>query len=183
MYIDFPDISPVIFSIGPFSFRWYAMAYLAGIVAAWLLTKRNIAKYNLGITNEQLDDLVFYTTLGIILGGRIGYVVCYGDGYFWKHPSEIIAVWHGGMSFHGGITGVILGLFCFARRYAFPFLKITDIVALYVPIGIFWAGLPTLSMASYGGGLQPFPGQLNFRKEDICRVILRSCMRLQRKDF
>lgn len=70
MYIDFPDISPVIFSIGPFSFRWYAMAYLAGIVAAWLLTKRNIAKYNLGITNEQLDDLVFYTTLGIILGGR-----------------------------------------------------------------------------------------------------------------
>ena len=97
MYIDFPDISPVIFSIGLFSFRWYAMAYLAGIVAAWLLTKRNIAKYNLGITNEQLDDLVFYTTLGIILGGRIGYVVCYGDGYFWKHPSEIIAVWHGGM--------------------------------------------------------------------------------------
>ena len=109
MYIDFPDISPVIFSIGPFSFRWYAMAYLAGIVAAWLLTKRNIAKYNLGITNEQLDDLVFYTTLGIILGGRIGYVVCYGDGYFWKHPSEIIAVWHGGMSFHGGIAGVIVG--------------------------------------------------------------------------
>ena len=137
MYIDFPDISPVIFSIGTFSFRWYAMAYLAGIVVAWLLTKRNITKYNLGITNEQLDDLVFYTTLGIILGGRIGYVVCYGDGYFWKHPSEIIAVWHGGMSFHGGIAGVILGLFCFARRYAFPFLKITDIVALYVPIGIF----------------------------------------------
>ena len=120
MYIDFPDISPVIFSIGPFSFRWYAMAYLAGIVAAWLLTKRNIAKYNLGITNEQLDDLVFYTTLGIILGGRIGYVVCYGDGYFWKHPSEIIAVWHGGMSFHGGIAGVILGLLCAKIRVPVP---------------------------------------------------------------
>lgn len=162
MYIDFPDISPVIFSIGPFSFRWYAMAYLAGIVAAWLLTKRNIAKYNLGITNEQLDDLVFYTTLGIILGGRIGYVVCYGDGYFWKHPSEIIAVWHGGMSFHGGIAGVILGLFCFARRYAFPFLKITDIVALYVPIGIFLGRLANFVNGELWGRVTTVPWAVKF---------------------
>lgn len=162
MYIDFPDISPVIFSIGPFSFRWYAMAYLAGIVTAWLLTKRNIAKYNLGITNEQLDDLVFYTTLGIILGGRIGYVVCYGDGYFWKHPSEIIAVWHGGMSFHGGISGVILGLFCFARRYAFPFLKITDIVALYVPIGIFLGRLANFVNGELWGRVTTVPWAVKF---------------------
>lgn len=137
MYIDFPQISPVIFSIGSFSLRWYAMAYLAGIVSAWLLTKRNIKKFNLGISDEQLDDLVFYTTLGIILGGRLGYILCYGNGYFWKHPAEIIAVWHGGMSFHGGIAGVIAGLYCFSVKYKLPFLKITDIVALYVPIGIF----------------------------------------------
>lgn len=137
MYIDFPNISPVVFSIGGFSLRWYALAYLFGILAAWLLTKRNIAKYNLGITSSQLDDLVFYTTLGIILGGRIGYILCYGQGYFFRYPAEIFAVWHGGMSFHGGIVGVILGLYFFARKYKFPFLKITDIVALYVPIGIF----------------------------------------------
>ena len=88
MYFDFPDISPVIFSIGPFALRWYAMAYLVGIVTAWILTKRNIRKYNLGITTEQLDDLVFYTTLGIILGGRLGYVICYGDGYFWQQDRK-----------------------------------------------------------------------------------------------
>ena len=137
MYIDFPNISPVVFSIGSFSLRWYALAYLFGILAAWGLTKRNIDKYNLGISNAQLDDLVFYTTLGIILGGRLGYIICYGQGYFFKYPLEIFAVWHGGMSFHGGIVGVILGLYLFARKYKFPFLMITDIVALYVPIGIF----------------------------------------------
>lgn len=137
MYIDFPNISPVVFTLGGFSLRWYALAYLFGILSAWWLTKRNIAKYNLGISSVQLDDLVFYTTLGIILGGRIGYILCYGQSYFFKHPMEIFAVWHGGMSFHGGIAGVILGLYCFANKYKFPFLRITDIVALYVPIGIF----------------------------------------------
>ena len=137
MYFDFPQISPIALSVGGFQLRWYALAYLFGILSAWWLTKRNIKRYDLGITSAELDDLVFYTTLGIILGGRLGYVVCYGDGYFWRYPVEIFAVWHGGMSFHGGIVGVILGLFCFSRKYHFRFLKITDIVALYVPIGIF----------------------------------------------
>jgi len=137
MNLDFPQISPVALSIGGLQLSWYALAYLFGILSAWWLTKRNIAKYDLGITNTQLDDLVFYTTLGIILGGRIGYVICYGDGYFFKHPLEVFAIWHGGMSFHGGIVGVILGLYYFSIKEKYRFLKITDIVALYVPIGIF----------------------------------------------
>lgn len=175
MYIDFPDISPVIFSIGSFSLRWYAMAYLLGIVLAWILTKKNIKKYNLGITTEQLDDIVFYTTLGIILGGRLGYVLCYGDGYFFKNPLEIFAIWHGGMSFHGGIAGVIIGLGYFCRKYKYPYLKITDIVALYVPIGIFlgrianfingelWGRVTDVPWAvkfPYGGYLPRHPSQL-----------------------
>jgi phosphatidylglycerol:prolipoprotein diacylglycerol transferase len=162
MYIDFPDISPVMFSIGPFSLRWYAMAYLVGIISAWFLTKKNIDRYNLGISSEQLDDLVFCTTLGIILGGRIGYIVCYGDGYFWHHPSEIIAVWHGGMSFHGGIIGVILGLFYFAHKYKFPFLKITDIVALYVPIGIFLGRLANFVNGELWGRVTTVPWAVKF---------------------
>ncbi|MBP3687782.1 MAG: prolipoprotein diacylglyceryl transferase [Alphaproteobacteria bacterium] len=137
MYIDFPDISPIVFSIGPFSLRWYALAYLAGIISAWVLIKNNIVKYDLQISNACLDDMVFYTTLGIILGGRIGYVLCYGKGYFLENPFEIFAVWHGGMSFHGGIVGVIAGLFYFAKKAKLPFLKVTDLVALYTPIGIF----------------------------------------------
>ena len=137
MYLDFPNFSPIAIQIGPFGLRWYALAYLAGIITAWILTKRNINKYNLGISNTQLDDLVFYTTLGIILGGRIGYVCCYGSNFFLKNPLEIFAIWHGGMSFHGGIVGVILGLYYFSHKEKIPFLKITDIVALYVPIGIF----------------------------------------------
>lgn len=162
MYFDFPAISPVIFSIGPFALRWYAMAYLAGIVAAWILTKRNIKKYNLGISAEQLDDLVFYTTLGIILGGRLGYVICYGDGYFWHNPAEILAVWHGGMSFHGGITGVIVALYCFARKYKFPYLKITDLVALYVPIGIFLGRLANFVNGELWGRVTTVPWAVKF---------------------
>ena len=162
MYFDFPDISPVIFSIGPFALRWYAMAYLVGIVTAWILTKRNIRKYNLGITTEQLDDLVFYTTLGIILGGRLGYVICYGDGYFWQHPAEILAVWHGGMSFHGGIAGVIIAIYCFAKKYKFPYLKITDLVALYVPIGIFLGRLANFVNGELWGRITTVPWAVKF---------------------
>ncbi|MBR5598938.1 MAG: prolipoprotein diacylglyceryl transferase [Alphaproteobacteria bacterium] len=137
MYIDFPNISPIAFSIGKFGIRWYALAYLVGIIGGWLLTKKNIKKYNLGINDEELDDLVFYTTLGIILGGRLGYVICYGGNYFLKNLTEIFAIWNGGMSFHGGIVGVIAGLFYFSYKTKRPFLMITDLVALYVPIGIF----------------------------------------------
>lgn len=162
MYFDFPAVSPVIFTIGPFALRWYAMAYLVGIIAAWILTKRNIKKYSLGVSDEQLDDLVFYTTLGIILGGRLGYVICYGDGYFWRNPAEILAVWHGGMSFHGGITGVIIALYCFTRKYQFSYLKITDLVALYVPIGIFLGRLANFVNGELWGRVTTVPWAVKF---------------------
>lgn len=162
MYFDFPNISPIVFSIGSFSLRWYALAYLAGIISAWLLIKRNIRKYNINISSAQLDDLVFYATLGVIFGGRLGYVVCYGDGYFWKYPLEILAVWHGGMSFHGGIVGVILGLYYFAHKYRFPFLKITDLVALYVPIGIFLGRLANFVNGELWGRITTVPWAVKF---------------------
>ena len=116
MYIDFPNLSPIAFSLGPLSLRWYALAYLIGIVSAWILTSKNIKKYNIDISANQLEDIVFYTTLGVILGGRLGYVLCYGSDYFWKHPLQILSVWNGGMSFHGGIIGVILGLLYFSKK-------------------------------------------------------------------
>ena len=104
--LEYPAISPVIFSIGPLAVRWYSMAYLAGILIAWLLANRNIKKYDLGLTKGNIEDLVFYITLGIILGGRLGYVLFYGTSSFWHNPLQIFEIWKGGMSFHGGAIGV-----------------------------------------------------------------------------
>lgn len=135
--LEFPDVSPIIFSIGPVAIRWYSMAYLVGIILAWLLIKRNIKKYDLPLDSDKLEDLVFYITLGIIIGGRLGYVLFYGGNSFWRNPVQILEVWKGGMSFHGGVLGVIAGAYLFARKIKYKFLGITDLVVLYAPIGIF----------------------------------------------
>lgn len=135
--LEFPDVSPIIFSIGPVAIRWYSMAYLVGIILAWLLIKRNIKKYDLPLDSDKLEDLVFYITLGIIIGGRLGYVLFYGGNSFWRNPVQILEVWKGGMSFHGGVLGVIVGAYLFARKVKYKFLGITDLVVLYAPIGIF----------------------------------------------
>lgn len=141
MFIEFPNISPIAFSFGPIVLRWYALSYLAGIISAWVLIKRNIKKYHIEMNATQLDDLIFYATLGIIFGGRLGYILCYGQGYFWHNPLEIFAIWHGGMSFHGGVIGVIFSLYYFSRKEKYPFFKITDLAALYTPLGIFFGRL------------------------------------------
>ena len=137
MGLEFPNISPIIFSIGPVAVRWYSMAYLAGIVLAWVLVLRNIKKYNINLTKENIEDLAFYATLGIILGGRLGYVLFYGGDTFLKNPLYILEIWKGGMSFHGGILGVIIAVYLFSRKIKWPFLAVTDLVVLYAPIGIF----------------------------------------------
>ncbi|MBO6281811.1 MAG: prolipoprotein diacylglyceryl transferase [Alphaproteobacteria bacterium] len=139
--LTYPEISPVIFSIGPLAVRWYSMAYLAGILLGWWMVSSRVKKYNIGLTKENLEDLVFYVTLGIILGGRFGYILFYGQEQYLQNPLEIFAIWHGGMSFHGGIIGVIIALWLAARKLKFSFLKITDLVAAVTPIGIFFGRL------------------------------------------
>ena len=135
--LAYPEISPIIFSIGPVDIRWYSMAYLLGILFGWWLAASRVKKYDLGLTKTNCEDIAFAVTLGIILGGRIGYILFYGAGQYLKNPLEIFAVWHGGMSFHGGIFGVIVALFISSRLIKYPFLKLTDLVAPVVPIGIF----------------------------------------------
>lgn len=135
--LAYPEISPIVFSMGPLAIRWYSMAYLIGIISAWILVKRQVKIYNIPLTKENLDDLVFDVTLGIILGGRLGYVLFYGGSVFWENPLQILAIWNGGMSFHGGIVGVIIAIFYFSYKVKLPFLRVTDLVVLYVPIGIF----------------------------------------------
>ena len=137
----YPEISPVIFSLGFIEVRWYSMAYLVGILLGWWLAAIRVQKYNIGLSKENCEDLAFYVTIGIILGGRLGYVLFYGEGQYWHHPLEIFAVWHGGMSFHGGIMGVIIASYIFSRLIKYPYLRITDLIAPVVPIGIFFGRL------------------------------------------
>lgn len=135
--LDYPEISPIIFSIGPVAVRWYSMAYLAGILVGWYLIIRNVSRYQLGLTRQNIEDLVFYLTLGIIIGGRLGYVIFYGGSAMWAQPWHMLEIWKGGMSFHGGVAGVIAATWIFARKINYPFLRLTDLIVLYAPIGIF----------------------------------------------
>lgn len=135
--LEFPQISPIIFSIGPLAIRWYSMAYLLGIVVAWLWAGRDNKRYQLGIERRVLEDIVFYVTIGIILGGRIAYVLFYGDDVFWNNPLQIFAIWNGGMSFHGGAAGAVFGILYTVHKCKIDFWQVTDLAALYAPIGIF----------------------------------------------
>jgi phosphatidylglycerol:prolipoprotein diacylglycerol transferase len=136
--IPFPTIDPVLIAFGPFAIRWYALAYIVGIVLGWRLVRRLVRRPGWEITPEAVDDLLFHVTLGIILGGRLGYVLFYHPGYYLTHPLEILAVWHGGMSFHGGLLGVLVASALFARSRNLSFLEIVDALAVVTPIGLFF---------------------------------------------
>lgn len=159
--LAYPEISPIFFSVGPLAVRWYSMAYLAGILLGWWLVAYRVKKYNIGLSKSNLEDLVFYVTLGIILGGRLGYVLFYGRGQY-ENPLEIFAIWHGGMSFHGGIIGVILALLWASYKLKFPFLKITDLVASVTPIGIFLGRLANFVNDELWGRVTDVPWAVRF---------------------
>jgi phosphatidylglycerol:prolipoprotein diacylglycerol transferase len=131
-----PDIDPVAFSIGPLAVRWYGLMYLLGFGLAWWLGLRRIGQGAAPIDRRQFDDLIFYAVLGVILGGRLGYVLFYKPGYYFSHPLEIPAVWQGGMSFHGGLLGVIAAMALAARRHKVDFLRLMDFIAPLCPLGI-----------------------------------------------
>src|ERR671923_514223 len=131
--LTYPDIDPIAFAIGPLAVRWYGLMYLAGFVAGWWLGLRRIKSGLAPITRAQLDDLLFLVVLGVILGGRLGYVLLYKPGYYFSHPLEIFYIWQGGMSFHGGLLGVLLALIFAARRHQIDWLRLTDFIAPLVP--------------------------------------------------
>ncbi len=139
--LEFPNISPVMFSVAGLSVRWYSMAYLAGIVLAWLCLVRDIKKYHISFGKTAVEDIIFYITIGIIVGGRLGYAIFYGGSYFWHEPWQILALWKGGMSFHGGAVGAVMGLWYASYRHQIDFWQLTDLAALYAPMGIFFGRL------------------------------------------
>jgi phosphatidylglycerol:prolipoprotein diacylglycerol transferase len=141
LLIAFPAIEPEIFRIGPFALRWYAVAYIAGIVIGWRLALRVVDTPPRFMSRTAIDDFVAWATLGTILGGRLGYVLFYKPGYYLQNPLEILAVWQGGMSFHGGMLGVIGATLVFAWRRRIDLLAMGDVVALMAPIGLFFGRL------------------------------------------
>ncbi len=134
--IAFPVIDPVALAIGPFQIRWYALAYIGGIVLGWRLLLRLVAREPVAADRRQVDDFVTWATLGIILGGRLGYVLFYRPGFYITVPWEALYVWQGGMSFHGGALGVIVATLWFCRREGIDALRFGDRLAVCVPIGL-----------------------------------------------
>ena len=155
--IPFPDFDPVIIEFGPFAIRWYSLAYIAGLVIGWRycrrLAIRSPARFTpddlpADATEEQVrdhrertaavfDDFLLWATLGVILGGRLGFALFYNPGYYLSHPLEILKVWQGGMSFHGGLLGVLAAVAIFAWRRRIPLVPMADIVSAAAPIGLF----------------------------------------------
>lgn len=179
--LAFPDISPIIFSIGPFAVHWYGLGYVIGIMFAWWYGKKLLRNHRLWANNqppmqpEALDDFVIWAALGVVIGGRLGYVLFYNSAYYFSNPLAIPAVWDGGMSFHGGILGTTVAMILFARSRGIKVWSMFDTVAAGVPIGLgvvrvanfindeLWGRVSDVAWAvrfPNGGGLPRHPSQL-----------------------
>jgi phosphatidylglycerol:prolipoprotein diacylglycerol transferase len=180
--IAFPVFDPIAIQIGPIAIRWYALAYIGGIVLGWIYARALLKSEKLWggpapISLPQLDDFILWVTVGIIVGGRTGYVLFYNLGFFVQHPAEIFELWKGGMSFHGGFLGCVAAVMLFARKNNISILSLGDITTAVGPIGLFlgrlanfinselWGraadpGLPWAMVFPNGGDVPRHPSQL-----------------------
>jgi phosphatidylglycerol:prolipoprotein diacylglycerol transferase len=142
--VPFPDFDPVLVHLGPIAIRWYALAYVAGILLGWRYIVAQVRNPKLwefrgpATTPEKIDDLILWITLGVIVGGRLGHVIFYTPAIIWTDPLEILKTWHGGMSFHGGAIGVIAAVIVFSVRNRIDMLRLGDVVAAATPVGLFF---------------------------------------------
>jgi phosphatidylglycerol---prolipoprotein diacylglyceryl transferase len=134
--LTYPEIDPIIFSIGPIAVRWYGLMYVIGFVLAWILARRRSKRPDTPIEPSQVDDLIFYGMLGVIIGGRLGYSFVYAWDQVLADPLYIFRITEGGMSFHGGLVGVIVALWWYARKRGIRLLELTDFAAPVVPLGL-----------------------------------------------
>ena len=163
--LTFPAFDPVLVQFGPFAIRWYALAYVVGILLGWTYTRRLARRGDSPLTEVMLDDFVTWAVLGIILGGRIGYILFYMPGFYASDPLQVFAVWRGGMSFHGGLIGMILAMALFARRRGIRFFHLTDAVAAATPIGLFLGRLANFVNGELYGRPTDVPWAMIFPKD------------------
>ena len=157
-----PDFDPVAFSVGPLHVRWYGLMYLLGFLVGWALGRYRARQPQSGWSAEQVDDLVFYVALGVILGGRVGYLVFYGFSGFLHDPLIVFRVWEGGMSFHGGFLGVLLAMVLFSRKYQRPFWVSVDFIAPLVAPGILFGRIGNFINGELWGRVTDLPWGMVF---------------------
>jgi phosphatidylglycerol:prolipoprotein diacylglycerol transferase len=166
--IPFPDIDPIAFSIGPLAIHWYGLAYVVGILVGWSYARRLIANGRLWrdgqapMTAAHLDDFVVWIALGIVLGGRIGYVLFYDLQAVSENPLRAFEIWNGGMSFHGGLIGTSIAIILFARRNAIPIWSLFDVIAAVVPIGLFFGRIANFVNGELWGRVSTVPWAIVF---------------------
>ena len=187
--IPFPNISPEIFSISVFGFelalRWYALAYIAGILIGWRMVVMSVKTSRLWIKNQpvmtptQIEDLLTWVILGVIFGGRLGYVLFYQPSYYLQNPTEIVYVWQGGMAFHGGLVGVIVAGLVFTMRYKIPKLSTADVLALGVPPGLLLGRMANFINAELWGRPTDLPWGVAFPTQaaQLCPDVIGVCAR------
>ncbi len=160
--MPFPEIDPVAISIGPLAIRWYALAFIAGLVGGWLYIGQFLRQPPHIMTRPQLSDFFTWAIIGVIAGGRVGYVSFYQAGYYLQNPLEIFLIWQGGMSFHGGLIGVVIAIVWFARRRNIPLLALADLVACAAPIGLFLGRLANFINGELYGRITDVPWAVVF---------------------
>jgi phosphatidylglycerol---prolipoprotein diacylglyceryl transferase len=157
--IPFPAINPVAIAFGPFAIRWYALAYIIGLLLGWRYCLHLAARPPVLVRRSDIDDFLVWATLGVVLGGRIGYILFYNLRFYLREPLQMLAIWHGGMSFHGGALGVTLALWLFARQRRLRLLALADIVIEAIPIGLFFGRIANFINAELYGRPAPLWGR------------------------
>ena len=165
--LPFPALNPILIEIGPFAIRWYALAYILGVLLGWLYARVLVRSERLWggkapLSVLDLDDFILWVTLGIILGGRIVYVLFYNPAHFVAHPSEIFQLWKGGMSFHGGFTGCVVAVIAFARSRGISMLSLGDVTCAVGPIGLFLGRLANFVNGELWGRTSDVPWAMVF---------------------
>jgi phosphatidylglycerol:prolipoprotein diacylglycerol transferase len=168
--IILPEFDPFLVNFGGFGIRWYALAYIAGLLGGYWILRREARQHSAApappMPVEAVDSLLNHVLLGVILGGRFGYVMFYNPAFFLANPAEIIKVWQGGMSFHGGLLGVTIAMWIFARRWQIPVLAVSDRVAMVLPIGLFLGRLSNFINAELYGRVTDLPWGMVFPRSD-----------------
>ncbi len=175
LVLPFPAINPVLVQWGPLAIRWYALAYIAGLVLGWRLIRHIVSddRYWNGVKRpspESIDDLLVYCAFGVIIGGRLGNVLLYDPQYYFSHPIDILKIWEGGMAFHGGLIGALIGILIFSRRYGAPTLTVVDLCSLVAPIGIFLGRVANFIRPELWGAGPTSRGRLSFQERTVSRA-------------
>ena len=162
-----PSIDPVILSLGIFDIRWYSLAYIAGFIIGSIIIKYLNKKLLNILSNKQIDSFFIWSILGVIIGGRVGYVLFYQTSYFFANPIYILKIWTGGMSFHGGLIGIIISIYLFCRKNNIQFFYLSDLVSIVAPIGLFFGRIANFINNELYGKVTNFPFAMIYPEIDF----------------